>query len=166
MTLSGESSSVPEARRFVATTLESWGLPDAAWAAQQIIAELAANCALHARTEYVVRLARTGSAVRLEVTDRSPAWVRPRRYSSEATTGRGLRLVEDLSESWGVDPTADGKTVWVVLRLTPFLVEDEEDRRGDVDLDALLESFGDDSDRSVSALVLDLPRRDALPVAA
>lgn len=151
VTLAGDSSSVPAARRFVVAMLESWDLPDAVWAAQQIIAELAANCALHARTEYSVRLARTEDAVRLEVTDASPASVRPRRYSNEATTGRGLRLVADLSESWGVDRTAGGKTVWVLLRLTPYLVEDDGEGLVDDDLDTLLDAFGEDSD-SVTAL--------------
>ena len=160
MTLTGDASSVPEARRFVSSTLETWGLSDAAWAAQQIIAELAGNCALHARTDFSVRLQRTDSAVRLEVSDGSPAAVRPRRYSRDATTGRGLRLVDDLSESWGVEPAADGKTVWVLLKLVPYTDEDDEDGAEEVDLDALLATFGEDDDRSATALV------EALPVAA
>jgi hypothetical protein len=40
-----------------------------------------------------------------------------RQYSSTATTGRGLRIVESLSTSWGVLPAADGKTVWALLPL-------------------------------------------------
>ena len=164
MTLTGDTSSVPEARRFVSTTLETWGLSDAAWAAQQIIAELAGNCALHARTDFSVRLQHEDGAVRLEVSDRSPAAVRPRRYSRDSTTGRGLRLVDDLSESWGVEPGEEGKTVWVLLRLVPYTDDADradEDGADEVDLDALLASFGEDDGRSATALL-----GGHLPVAA
>jgi hypothetical protein len=33
-------------------------------------------------------------------------------YDSDAVTGRGLALVEQLASSWGVDATPAGKVVW------------------------------------------------------
>lgn len=33
----------------------------------------------------------------------------------DANAGRGLVLVEGLSDDWGCDPLADGKVVWAVL---------------------------------------------------
>jgi len=33
------------------------------------------------------------------------------------TSERGLRLVAALSDYWGVDVTADGKTVWATVPL-------------------------------------------------
>ena len=140
VTLAGEASSVPVARRFVTATLEEWGHAEAGWAAAQIVSELAGNCALHARTEFRVRLAQVDGSVRLEVQDGSQARVQPRRYSDDATTGRGMRLVEDLGTDWGVDVHERGKTVWVHLRLTApdDLLEDDEEV---VDVSALLASF-------------------------
>jgi hypothetical protein len=40
--------------------------------------------------------------------------VRPqqRHYAADATTGRGLMLVEALAEDWGVQASPTGKTVW------------------------------------------------------
>jgi hypothetical protein len=35
-----------------------------------------------------------------------------RRYGTQATTGRGMALVDGLSDRWGVDAAGDGKTVW------------------------------------------------------
>jgi hypothetical protein len=31
------------------------------------------------------------------------------------TSGRGLRIVEAMSESWGITPSSNGKTVWFEL---------------------------------------------------
>ena len=143
MTLPCDPSSVPTARRFVLRTLEAWGYDDAGWAAAQIVSELASNCALHARTEFDVRLVDQGGALRLEVRDGSPARVRPRRYSDSSTTGRGLRLVESLSRSWGVELSDPGKTVWVALQ-TGAEAGDALDLDDEVDLDALLDAFGED----------------------
>ncbi len=35
-----------------------------------------------------------------------------RHYATDAVTGRGLALVEQLASSWGIDPTPTGKAVW------------------------------------------------------
>jgi hypothetical protein len=34
-----------------------------------------------------------------------------------ARSGRGLHLVGALARAWGVEPSADGKTVWAELPL-------------------------------------------------
>lgn len=135
VTLPGESSSVPTARRFVESILEAWGQPQHGWTAALLISELTANSTLHARTPFTVRVSLDGDAVRLEVTDGSPRTPMLRDYGSAATTGRGMRLVDDLSAAWGVDPQPGGKTVWVSIR-TP--VEDRHDDVDDEDLDTLL----------------------------
>jgi anti-sigma regulatory factor (Ser/Thr protein kinase) len=143
VTLPSDPSSVPAARHFVVATLEEWGYGDAAWAAAQIVSELAGNCALHARTEFDVRLVQQAGGLRLEVHDSSAARVQQRHYSESSTTGRGLRLVDSLSRSWGVDVADPGKTVWVALHAAAE-AGDTQDLNADLDLDALLEVFGDD----------------------
>lgn len=112
------------------TTLLSWGLDVTAWSAAQVVSELATNCTLHARSDFVLRLSLEGECVRVEATDGVQGGLHARQYSSTATTGRGLRIVESLSTSWGVTPSADGKTVWALLPLEdplPAGGEDEDD---------------------------------------
>ena len=108
-------------------TLTSWGLGVTAWSAAQVVSELATNCTLHARSDFVLRLSLEGESVRVEATDGAPGGLQARHYSSTATTGRGLRIVESLSSSWGVAPTADGKTVWALLPLEDRLPADADE---------------------------------------
>lgn len=152
VTLPGEASSVPTARRFVESLLGSWGLPDLGWTAAICVSELAGNCALHARTPFTVAVTRLATgAIRIEVSDGSRRRPAMRDYGTDATTGRGLRLLEDLSNGWGVDVRTDGKTVWLVL--DPAAPREEE-REGevpeDLDVSALLAAFDDESDSPVS----------------
>jgi anti-sigma regulatory factor (Ser/Thr protein kinase) len=145
VTLPGATSSVPTARRFVESSLASWGMADLGWSAAMCISELAGNCALHARTEFRVRVQLEDDVVRLEVSDGSPRVPAQRAYGTDATTGRGLRLIEEYASSWGVEMTATGKTVWVVLKApTPHLIGPDDD--GDAALESLRAAFGGDGE--------------------
>ena len=112
---SPEPSSTRQARQRVSAALEARSLDAAAPTAELVVSELVTNAVLHARTPIEVRLTVRPDLVRIEVhdgTSRRP----PRRYfSDEATSGRGLRLVEELSEAWGVEMDGAGKTVWAEL---------------------------------------------------
>ena len=127
-------------------TFAAWGLDEPGWTATQLISELATNCVIHARTEFVVEITREGDRVRVRVRDSSPAVPAARRYGQESTTGRGLRMVESMSLQWGVElhSTGGGKSVWYELdtsgRNTALTWDDGEE----VDLDALLDQVGDD----------------------
>lgn len=140
VTLPGEASSVPTARHFVESILTAWGQPEHGWTAALLISELSANCALHARTSFTVRVELTGSTVRLSVADGSRRAPAVRDYGSEATTGRGLRMVGQLATDWGVDLHDDGKTVWALISAEA----QDGDRAGSEvdDLDALLSALG------------------------
>ena len=142
VTLPAEASSVPTARHFVESVLTGWGLPDHGWTAALLISELSANCTLHARTSFTVCVDLLGDEVRLAVTDGSVRTPAVRDYGTTATTGRGLRLVEELSNGWGVDLRGDGKTVWAVLRADAEGTADDDE--AETDLDALLAAFGED----------------------
>lgn len=131
--LPGHPSSVPQARRWTVTTLTSWGLDVTAWTAAQVVSELATNCTLHARSDFVLRLRVVGECVRVEASDVVPGELLARQYSSTATTGRGLRIVETLSSSWGVTSSVDGKTVWALLPLEDPLPADHDDDEHDDD---------------------------------
>lgn len=116
VTLPGSTSSVPAARRFVESIVTAWGHPDLGWSAAVVVSELAANAALHARTPFTVTVDSVeNGTVRVEVSDGSRRQPQQRTFGAHATTGRGLRLVEDIAASWGVVDRDGGKSVWVVL---------------------------------------------------
>lgn len=140
VTLPAAVSSVPTARHFVESILTGWGLSGLAWHAAMIVSELASNAALHARgQQFSIRVSTVAEGVRVEVTDGSLRLPQQRSYSTEATTGRGLRLVEDLSADWGVVPAANGKTIWALLVAENDLGTVDDD----VDVEALLTVFDD-----------------------
>lgn len=146
VTLPANVSSVPTARHFVESLLVGWGLKELGWTATLIVSELAANAALHARGDrFTVTVSTAGDGVRLELHDSSVRLPQQRSYSSEATTGRGLKLVSDLAQEWGVEPTPRGKVVWAVLRAETGSSGDD---MGDPDIDALLDAFVDDAGAS------------------
>jgi hypothetical protein len=140
VTLPGTASSVPPARHFVERTLDSWELAGLGWTAALVVTELSANAALHAGTEFRVVLAVVGDRLRIEVHDGSVHLPRQRRHSAQATTGRGLRLVAELSADWGVVPDGAGKLVWVELPIAQAAGDDD----ADADIDTLLALFADD----------------------
>jgi hypothetical protein len=109
--------------------------------AAQVLTELATNAALHARSDYTVHVRLEPKSLLLEVTDSSPAWPQQRHYGSDATTGRGIAMVEALSTTWGVQASPTGKTVW--CRVAP------DDQVG-------LDAEPDDEDVPVPA-VIDMP---------
>lgn len=154
VTLPGMTASVPTARHFVESVLSGWGLPELGWTAAMLTSELATNATLHAGTSFRVRVLRTGEAtVRLEVSDTSLRLPQQRHHSATSTTGRGLRIVGELSTAWGVQASEDGKTVWVELSeaADDGPGEDDPDVDTDVDVDRLLTAFGDDDDGPVVA---------------
>jgi anti-sigma regulatory factor (Ser/Thr protein kinase) len=112
LTLPAELSSIGDARRFLRSSLAAWGVDDFDLGGPQVLTELATNAALHARSAYTVHLVLEPGALLLEVTDSSPALPQHRHYGTDATTGRGIALVEALSTAWGVESSPTGKTVW------------------------------------------------------
>lgn len=57
--------------------------------------------------------------VRVEVRDSGGGVPTQRPVSEESDTGRGLHLIAELADTWGVDQHVVGKTVWFVLTSAP-----------------------------------------------
>lgn len=160
-------SSASAARRFVQAALRDLPRPDApvrtwddedlGWTAGLLVSELVTNAVLHARTEVVVTVQPgDGGTVRIEVHDGSARQPRPRTSGQEATTGRGLRLVEDLAARWGVRTDHTGKTVWLELsRDAPAVQAAQPDLAVPLDLEQLA-ALGDPA--SVHVQELPVPR--------
>jgi anti-sigma regulatory factor (Ser/Thr protein kinase) len=129
--LAGEPSSVAGARRFAREVLEGVGAGEDTWLVVQIVSELATNAVVHAGTAFVLNIAYDDASIRISVTDRRPlARAVVRRFSSETTTGRGLRLIQTLGRSWGVDQTASAKTVWCEISRGAEADDDGEQASG------------------------------------
>ncbi|MFI7015450.1 ATP-binding protein [Streptomyces sp. NPDC050164] len=116
-----EAQSVPEARRFARAAVEDWGLPELADPAELVTSELASNAILHARhASFRVTLRRlSDDQVQVAVIDRSSALPRKADPGGDDDHGRGLAIVDALSQRWGAEPmwwgTQKGKKVWADL---------------------------------------------------
>ena len=109
---------VTRIRAFVADELRKLGRDALIDDAALVVTELAANAMLHAGGIAAVGVIAAGDGVRLEVHDHTRLPPVMARQSTEAMTGRGLRLVASLATEWGAEPTADGKVVWAQLSET------------------------------------------------
>jgi len=109
--------SVPQARAFVLSI--EWIPEDEETRARlaTLTSEIVTNAVLHARTSFVVSVTRSPSRIRVTVKDRSVQLVLRKTYGPTSPTGRGLHIVEALADRWGVDTSADGKTVWFEIDL-------------------------------------------------
>ncbi|MFG3031717.1 ATP-binding protein [Streptomyces sp. NPDC048253] len=111
------------ARLLTVERLQAWQVsPAVAERAEQIVAELAANAALHGRVQgrdfqVALTLDDTTGTVRVSVTDargeQLPAQRPDCEDPAESESGRGLLLVTALADRWGSEPhPPSGKTVW------------------------------------------------------
>src|SRR3954447_20962045 len=82
------------------------------------VSELATNAVKHAATPFEVAV-ETDGIVRVEVEDRSPQPLVPGGAGPTATSGRGLGIVEQVCDRWGVHITGDAKCVWCERDLSP-----------------------------------------------
>src|SRR6476620_2665871 len=119
------------ARKFTRNTLKEWDLVTLADDAEAIVGEFVANAVSHAaRAAAAVEsgqplglrlLRRTGEVMCavLDPSDTAPVLRMPDR-NEEA--GRGLQMVDALSDVWGWSPvTGRGKAVWAILFCALFM---------------------------------------------
>lgn len=112
-----DPAAVSLARRFLRHALINLGPTDAARELADTLVmaanELATNAVLHARTEFTVRVDVDATQARVEVSDENSRVPQPCLAPADATSGRGLALVDGSGLQWGVDRYPGGKTVWV-----------------------------------------------------
>jgi anti-sigma regulatory factor (Ser/Thr protein kinase) len=114
--------SVRKARRELRGTLGEWGLDGLAESAELVLSELMTNALRHARSPRG-RLVETryervgGGCVRIEVHDANDRIPQMRRAADDDEGGRGLALVDALTERrWGVSSRQGvGKLVWALV---------------------------------------------------
>lgn len=107
--------SVRAARRFAQAALA--GQPGSVLEAITLmVSELATNSIRHGGSGFRLRIATTHKEIRVEVTDSAGGEPRMRFPAPDEPHGRGLQIVEMLSDAWGVEqPRSRGKTVWFTI---------------------------------------------------
>jgi anti-sigma regulatory factor (Ser/Thr protein kinase) len=112
---------VRTARDFAMRILDSWGGCARREDIRVCVSELAGNAVVHGTWDgqgYVIRITRYTHCVHLEVSDGSAdGTARPKPPTADGTSGRGLFIVQALSDDWGVDSRRPaGKVVWTCFR--------------------------------------------------
>jgi hypothetical protein len=87
-----------------------------------MVSELATNCVQHAQTDFELTI-RSRDHIRVEVRDSQRRRPTLRSPTPREPSGRGLRIVEAMSEAWGITPSANGKIVWFTLRRASGSIE-------------------------------------------
>lgn len=107
--------SVHAARRFATDTLS--GSPaSTVEAVELMVSELATNCIRHERTSFHLAILGSAHEIRVEVTDSGSGTPTMRSPGPDEPSGRGLQIVDMLSDSWGVEAEhPSGKTVWFTM---------------------------------------------------
>ncbi|WP_433790361.1 ATP-binding protein [Actinoplanes sp. CA-252034] len=107
---------VPEScrqvRHLVVQACAAWQRADVTATATLIATELVANVVRHAHTTMEFTLGLRGDRLVLAVRDGSRLMPRALDPAVTDAGGRGLHLVRDLTDAWGVLPVTDGKVVW------------------------------------------------------
>jgi anti-sigma regulatory factor (Ser/Thr protein kinase) len=132
MTLVALPTAVRCARAFATITLRAWGVSHVLDDALVVTSELVTN-AVHAmalagepergdiKAEHVigVQFRIRDDSLYVEVWDNSASQPIAKPLGASATSGRGLRLVERLTNRWGTYwPPTGGKIVWAELHLS------------------------------------------------
>ena len=114
---------VPAAASEVRTVLRGWlaarSCSQGAIEALELLAtEVVANAVRHTASDVLsVTAEGRDDVVRIEVQDSSPTPPRPppAAVPTHQPSGRGLWLVQRISDAWGWDPVPGGKRVWFEL---------------------------------------------------
>jgi anti-anti-sigma regulatory factor len=109
-----------QARQFVTQACTAWQLGGLVSTGTVVVTELVANVVRHARTGMDLTVELRDGRIRVAVRDGSTRLPRPADPGLHDDGGRGLRLVRELADTWGVLTVPGGKVVWTSLS-TPGL---------------------------------------------
>jgi len=106
--------------------LKEWNLANVADDAEMIVSELATNAlkatwSLTDAKPIVLHLLADHGCLTIQVWDALPVAPDPQPHAIDAETGRGLMLVDTLSDEWGSYRTLAGKAVYFTLAFQPGL---------------------------------------------
>ncbi|MEE1798105.1 ATP-binding protein [Streptomyces sp. JV176] len=107
-----------DVRRMLLAALDARHAPiadDAVLAAHELFANAVLHGSQSPHDTITVTIEHSDTVVWIGIKDHSPCLPRPRFSGPQDTNGRGLCLVEALSNGWGVIPHRPGKTVWFTI---------------------------------------------------
>jgi len=111
------------ARRAARMMLAGWGFQDPRWLddAELVVSELVTNAVRHGGGLIELRLEAHDEAILVSAADGSS--VVPRRRAPDGGPrddgGRGIAIIEEFAQDWGVENHEGGKRVWVRLAAPP-----------------------------------------------
>jgi anti-sigma regulatory factor (Ser/Thr protein kinase) len=119
MAAPAEPTAPSRVRHWLTSRLRAWSVPEPVIGAAVLCAsELTTNALLHAGTPATVHVDLSAERLLVSVADTGTrGGVVRARAETLSSRGRGLGLIEDLSDAWGTDPTVRGTTVWFELLL-------------------------------------------------
>jgi PAS domain S-box-containing protein len=104
------------ARRFLGEVFAAFGRHDLVDPGTLLVSELVTNAVLHGVAPLRVTIEPTASHVRVAVADAGEGRPELQHVEPESTSGRGILLVHEVSDRWGVDDLpSGGKAVWFDL---------------------------------------------------
>ncbi|RLP98637.1 SpoIIE family protein phosphatase [Micromonospora sp. CV4] len=114
MEVPAEPTAPSRVRHWMSGQLTEWQVPEAViGAAVLCTSELTTNALLHAGTAARVEIDLSPERLLVSVADSGTRGTVTRaRTDTLSSRGRGLGLIEQLSDAWGTDPTVRGSTVW------------------------------------------------------
>jgi anti-sigma regulatory factor (Ser/Thr protein kinase) len=118
--LGAGTRAVAAGRRVTVDVLRRWELSSLCPDAELLVSELVTNAVVHGRGPVELTVAVADGVLEVGVTDRSPLLPASRSGApllapSAAEGGRGLQMVDQVADEWGVATLADGKQVWFRL---------------------------------------------------
>lgn len=119
-TLANEAASVPVARQIVREACAEWGTDQgAAETGTLLISEIVTNTVRHGHSYSVRVIAERPrpDRLRVAVVDQSRRMPKLNIVGPDAMGGRGLLLVDALSDRWGTDLLPWGKRVWAEIAI-------------------------------------------------
>ncbi|MEV6810935.1 SpoIIE family protein phosphatase [Micromonospora sp. NPDC051296] len=120
MEVPAEPTAPSRVRHWMTAQLTEWRVAESViGAAVLCTSELTTNALLHAGTAARVEIDLSPERLLVSVADTgSRGTVTRARTDTLSSRGRGLGLIEELTDAWGTDPTVRGSTVWFEI-LTP-----------------------------------------------
>ncbi|MGK5739621.1 SpoIIE family protein phosphatase [Micromonospora sp. URMC 103] len=119
MEVPAEPTAPSRVRHWLTAQLGEWQVPESViGAAVLCTSELTTNALLHAGTAARVEIDLSAERLLVSVADSGTRGTVTRAQTDTLSSrGRGLGLIEELSDAWGTDPTVRGSTVWFEILL-------------------------------------------------
>ena len=111
-----ETEAVAVTRHAVSVQLDQWRAQIDLPVVELLVTELVTNAVKHGDDPIRVELEWDGEAVWVTVEDGCAAMPALMAPPPEADGGRGLLLVDQMADEWGVARVGTGKQIWFALR--------------------------------------------------